>query len=133
MVTGHSPWKVVVRCAKPAGVGSDAADTRVGSGVPQLPYAASKAAIEAKSIGLAGQLAGTGVAVNVVRPVVATEAVTFSAPHLLDDPSGRWVPPAAYGEAMAWLVGQPAEFTGNLLTNADLAAVGALKQGRAPV
>lgn len=114
-------------------MGSDAADTRAGSGVPQLPYAASKAAIEAMSIGLAGQLASTGVAVNVVRPTVATEAVTFSAPHLLDDPSGRWVPAGAYGEAIAWLVEQPAEFTGNLLTNADLAAAGALKQGRAPV
>jgi len=107
-------------------MGSDAADTRGRSEVPQLPYAASKAAIEAMSSGLAAQLAGTGVAVNAVRPVVATEAVTFSAPHLLDDPSGRWADVTAYGEAMAWLVQQPAEFTGHLLSNDDLTAAGAL-------
>lgn len=106
---------------------SGSADTRVAEpGVLQLPYSATKAAIEALSFGLADQLAGTGVSVNCVRPSVATEAVTFHAPHLLDDPSGRWAHPEAYGEAMVWLVEQPADYTGNLLTNDDLKSLRAL-------
>jgi NAD(P)-dependent dehydrogenase (short-subunit alcohol dehydrogenase family) len=109
---------------------SDAADTHVrrasGEGVPQLPYSATKAAIETLTFGLAQQVAGTGVAVNCVRPVVATEAVTFSAPQLLDDPTMRWVRPEDYGEAIVRLVEQPADFTGNLLTNDDLTALGVL-------
>jgi citronellol/citronellal dehydrogenase len=107
-------------------MGSDAADTHVDSGVHQLPYAASKAAIEALSRGLAHQLTGTGVAVNALRPNVATEAVTMHAPQLLDDPTGRWASTTAYGEAVAWLAEQPATFSGHLLTNSDLKAAGAL-------
>jgi NAD(P)-dependent dehydrogenase (short-subunit alcohol dehydrogenase family) len=107
-----------------------AADTRrrepSGAGVQQLPYSATKAAIEALSFGLAHQLADSGVSVNCVRPSVATEAVTFHAPHLLDDPSGRWVRPDDYGDAMVWLAEQPSDYTGNLLTNDDLKALGVL-------
>jgi NAD(P)-dependent dehydrogenase (short-subunit alcohol dehydrogenase family) len=109
---------------------SGAADTRrpepSGAGVQQLPYSATKAAIEALSFGLAYQLAGSGVSVNCVRPSVATEAVTFHAPRLLDDPSGRWARPEDYGEAMVWLAGQPSDYTGNLLTNDDLKVLGRL-------
>jgi NAD(P)-dependent dehydrogenase (short-subunit alcohol dehydrogenase family) len=109
---------------------SGAADTRrrepSGPGVQQLPYSATKSAIEALSYGLAYQVAGSGVSVNCVRPSVATEAVTFHAPHLLDDPSGRWAHPDDYGEAMAWLAEQPSEYSGNLLTNDDLKALGIL-------
>jgi NAD(P)-dependent dehydrogenase (short-subunit alcohol dehydrogenase family) len=109
---------------------SGAADTRLressGAGVQQLPYSATKAAIEALSFGLAYQLAGSGVSVNCVRPSVATEAVTFHAPHLLDDPLGRWARPDDYGEAMVWLAEQPSEYAGNLLTNDDLKALGLL-------
>jgi citronellol/citronellal dehydrogenase len=107
-------------------MGSDAADTHLDSGVHQLPYSASKSAIEVMSRGLARQLAGTGIAVNALRPNVATEAVTMHAPQLLDDPTGRWASTAAYGEAVAWLAEQPATFTGHLLTNDDLKAAGAL-------
>jgi NAD(P)-dependent dehydrogenase (short-subunit alcohol dehydrogenase family) len=108
---------------------SGSADTRSqqgADGVQQLPYSASKAAIEALTFGLAHQLAGTGVAVNAVRPTVATEAVTFHAPELLDDPSGRWARPDAYAAAMVWLACRPADYTGNLLTNDDLKALGVL-------
>ena len=109
---------------------SGAADTRMrepsGQGVQQLPYSATKAAIEALSFGLANQLAGTGVSVNCVRPSVATEAVTFHAPQLLDDTSGRWARPEDFAQAMAWLAEQPADYTGNLLANTDLKTLGAL-------
>jgi len=109
---------------------SDAADTHLANasdeGVQQLPYSATKAATEALSFGLAHQMAGTGVAVNCVRPIVATEAVALHAPQLLDDPSGRWVRPEAYGEAIVWLTNQPVDYTGNLLNNEDLKALGVL-------
>ncbi len=112
-------------------ISSGAADTRAtnaaGEGVQQLPYSCTKAAIEALSFGLAHQLTGTGVAVNCLRPTVATEAVTFHAPDLLHDRSGKWAGAEAYGEAVAWLAAQPASFTGHLLDNDDLKAAGALR------
>ena len=67
-------------------VTSGAADTGTHAEVPQLPYAASKAGMNAMSFGLADQLAGTGVAVNLLAPEVLTEAVTFSVhdPEILE-------------------------------------------------
>ena len=115
---------------------SGAADTRrrgpSENPIHQLPYSATKAAIEALSFGLANQLAGTGVSVNCVRPSVATEAVTLHAPQLLEDPGGHggtaWARPDDFGESMRWLAEQPADYTGNLLANEDLKALGALRQ-----
>lgn len=106
-------------------VSSGAADTRE-RGVDQLPYAASKAAIEALSFGLALQVADTGVSVNCVRPTVATEAVTFSAPQLLEEQPGRWADPVDYAAALVWLAEQPATLTGELIDNERFKSLGVL-------
>ncbi|MGE0881111.1 MAG: SDR family NAD(P)-dependent oxidoreductase [Acidimicrobiia bacterium] len=106
-------------------VSSGAADTRE-PGVEQLPYSASKAAIESLSFGLAWQLAGSGVSVNAVRPTVATEAVTHHAPNLLTDQPGRWALPTDYAAALLWLAEQPASFTGELIDNDRFKQLGVL-------
>jgi NAD(P)-dependent dehydrogenase (short-subunit alcohol dehydrogenase family) len=109
-------------------VSSGAADTRRPGGVQQLPYSASKAGLDALSYGLANQLAGTGVAVNILAPSVFTEAVSFSVtdPELLSDMRARMTSPEAYGEAVAWVAEQPPEFTGHYLANQDLIDLGVL-------
>ena len=91
-------------------VSSGAADTRSPGGVQQLPYSASKAGLDALSYGLANQLVGTGVAVNVLAPSVFTEAVAFSVtdPDMLRDMRAHMTSPEAYGEAMAKVAEQPA-------------------------
>jgi citronellol/citronellal dehydrogenase len=109
-------------------VSSGAADTRSPGGVQQLPYSASKAGLDALSYGLANQLVGTGVAVNVLSPSVFTEAVAFSVtdPDMLRDMRAHMTSPEAYGEAMAKVAEQPAEFTGRYLANQDLIDLGVL-------
>jgi hypothetical protein len=84
--------------------------------------------MDALSYGLANQLTGTGVAVNILAPAVFTEAVSFSIsdPDLLANMESHMAMPDPYGEAVAWLAEQPTDYSGNYLTNADLAALGAL-------
>jgi NAD(P)-dependent dehydrogenase (short-subunit alcohol dehydrogenase family) len=110
-------------------VTSGAADTRTIADVPQLPYAASKAGLDAMSFGLAHQLSGSGVAVNILAPEVLTESVTFSVhdPELLAKFKQQMAPVDPYGEAVVWLAKQPTSFTGRYLTNQDLIDAGALK------
>jgi NAD(P)-dependent dehydrogenase (short-subunit alcohol dehydrogenase family) len=86
----------------------------------------AKAGLEALTFGLAHQLEGTGVAVNALRPTVATEAVTYRAPHLLKQSSEKWARPHLYAETVASLTNQPASYTGQLLTNDDFRALGVL-------
>ncbi|MBW8825833.1 MAG: SDR family oxidoreductase [Acidobacteria bacterium] len=105
---------------------SGSADTSDPGGVRQLPYSATKAGMDAMSIGLAHQVAGTGVAVNLLAPSVLTEAVTFSIPDQVEELAKRMARPERYGEALAWVVEQPTSFTGQYLTNDDLAGLGAL-------
>jgi citronellol/citronellal dehydrogenase len=128
LIHGFLPGMIERRRGRIVNVSSGAADTRSSEEetVEQLPYSASKAGLEALSFGLARQLADTGIAVNALRPTVATEAVTFSAPHLLESAPGRWARPDDYGEAVVWLAEQPIDFTGQLLTNQDLQRLGAL-------
>jgi NAD(P)-dependent dehydrogenase (short-subunit alcohol dehydrogenase family) len=109
-------------------VTSESSDPRQHAEVPQLAYAASKAGLDALSYGLAGELADTGVAVNILAPEVLTEAVTFSVtdPEVLASLKELMVEPQPYGDAVAWLAQQPADFTGHYLTNHDLIDHGAL-------
>lgn len=97
-----------------------------GEGVPQLPYGSTKAALERFTVGLAEQVSGTGVAVNAVRPgLVLTEAVTYSAPQLVEE--GRGFQPRDTGEAIAGLAEQPATLTGRVLDPEDLIELGVLR------
>jgi citronellol/citronellal dehydrogenase len=130
LIHGFAPGMIERGDGRIINISSGAANTRPGATggetVHQLPYAASKAGLEALTFGLADQLRGTGVAVNALRPTVATEAVALGAPHLLEDTSGRWARPEPYADAVVWLADQPDSFTGQLLSNDDLRARGVL-------
>jgi NAD(P)-dependent dehydrogenase (short-subunit alcohol dehydrogenase family) len=109
---------------------SAAARTREikSSDVPQLSYAASKAALDSFSYGLMHDLESTGIALDLVAPVVLTESVEY---HLtdarFDDLKRRMAPMDAFGEAVARIADQPPEFRGHYLENHDLEALGFLE------
>ena len=96
--------------------------------VPQLSYASSKAALDAFSYGLMHDLESTGIALDLVAPVVLTESVEY---HLtgprFDDLKRRMAPMDAFGEAVARIADQPPEFRGHYLENHDLEALGFLE------
>jgi NAD(P)-dependent dehydrogenase (short-subunit alcohol dehydrogenase family) len=96
--------------------------------VPQLSYSASKAALDSFSYGLLYDLEHTGVALDLVAPVVLTESVEY---HLsderFDDLKRRMAPMNAFGEAVARIADQPPEFRGHYLENHDLEALGFLE------
>ena len=96
--------------------------------VPQLSYASSKAALDAFSYGLMHDLEATGVAVDLVAPVVLTESVEY---HLtgpqFEDLKRRMAPMDAFGEAVARIADQPPDFRGHYLENHDLEALGFLE------
>jgi NAD(P)-dependent dehydrogenase (short-subunit alcohol dehydrogenase family) len=108
---------------------STAARTRdvSATNVPQLAYAASKAALDSFSFGLVQDLADTGVALNLLAPVVLTESVEY---HLtdprFDEVKHRMARMAPYGEAVARVADQPLDFRGRYLENHDLEALGFL-------
>ncbi|HLM16697.1 MAG TPA: SDR family NAD(P)-dependent oxidoreductase, partial [Acidimicrobiia bacterium] len=95
--------------------------------VPQLSYSASKAALDAFSYGLMHDLDDTGVALDLVAPVVLTESVEY---HLtgprFDDLKRRMALMGPFGEAVARIADQPPSFRGHYLENHDLEALGFL-------
>lgn len=106
-------------------VSSGSAALDANDDYPQLTYGSTKAALERFSVGLARQFTDTGIAINVLRPgTVFTEALQLNVPHLEHAPGVRR--PEALGEAIAWLVEQPADLTGRLLEPEDFVAMGAL-------
>ena len=98
------------------------------SDVPQRSYAASKAALDSISYGLLQDLEPTGIALDLVAPVVLTESVEY---HLtgerFDDLKRRMAPMDSFGEAVARIADQPPEFRGHYLENHDLEALGFLE------
>ena len=96
--------------------------------MPQLSYSASKAALDSFSYGLMHDLADTGVALDLVAPVVLTESVEY---HLtgprFDDLKRRMAPMGSFGEAVARIADQPPSFRGHYLENHDLEALGFLE------
>ena len=108
---------------------STAARTRdvSATNVPQLAYAASKAALDSFSFGLVQDLADTGGPWNLLAPVVLTESVEY---HLtdprFDEVKHRMARMAPYGEAVARVADQPLDFRGRYLENHDLEALGFL-------
>jgi NAD(P)-dependent dehydrogenase (short-subunit alcohol dehydrogenase family) len=86
------------------------------SGGRQLThYAASKAAIEAFTVGLAREVASEGIRVNTVRPgVIATEGLEAPAdptPAAQDLPLGRPGSPDEVARAILWLLSPEASYT----------------------
>jgi len=96
--------------------------------VPQLAYGASKAALDSFSFGLVHDLADTGVALNLLAPIVLTESVEY---HLtgprFDDLKQRMAAMGPFGEAVARIADQPSSFRGHYLENHDLEALGFLE------
>lgn len=86
-------------------------DPATQPGTVPMPYAASKAALNRLTVGLAHELQGTGVSVN----ALAVEAITER--HNLPSVNERADAPA---QLVAWLATQPASFTGNVLDQGDL-------------
>lgn len=85
-----------------------------------VSYAASKAALEALTQGLASELAGTGVAVNALRidSAVATEGA------LALNPGGEhagWATPASVADRALWIATRGAAFTGNIVSSKESA------------
>lgn len=89
----------------------DAPHEGVEPGAVPLPYAASKAALNRFTVGLAHELSGTGVSVN----GLLVEAVTER--HNLPSVNER---PDAPAQLVAWLASQPASLTGEILNQDDL-------------
>jgi NAD(P)-dependent dehydrogenase (short-subunit alcohol dehydrogenase family) len=110
-------------------VTSAAARTREfpDSPVPQLSYAASKAALDSFTYGLLPDLEGTGVAMNLVAPVVLTESAEY---HMSDPSFSDFKKTMAgmgpFGEAVARVAEQPTDFRGHYLDNERLEALGFL-------
>lgn len=97
---------------------------RLGSAGEWVHYAASKAAVETLSFGLAREVAGEGVRVNVVAPGGVRTDLHAAAgmperPELMAarTPMGRVGEPEEIAEAILWLLGPGASYaTGSVLT-----------------
>lgn len=129
LIQGFLPGMLERDSGRIINITSAAARTRdiPSKDVPQLSYAASKAALDSFSYGLMQDLEGTGIALDLVAPVVLTESVEY---HLtgerFDDLKQRMAPMGAFGEAVARVADQPPEFRGHYLENHDLEALGFL-------
>jgi NAD(P)-dependent dehydrogenase (short-subunit alcohol dehydrogenase family) len=99
------------------------AASRLGSPGEYVDYAASKGAVDTLGIGLAREVAGEGVRVNVVRPGIIDTGIHASggqpdraarlAPTV---PMGRAGLPAEVAAAVVWLLGDESGYcTGSLL------------------
>jgi NAD(P)-dependent dehydrogenase (short-subunit alcohol dehydrogenase family) len=97
----------------------------VNFSVPWLSYSASKAALEAFTLGLANELRDEHVAVNAIRIEVAVRTEGYVAVRPREDYSG-YEDPEIIGEAVAWLLRRGADHTGNIHTVAELRTLGAI-------
>ena len=109
---------------------SSAARTREvpATNVPQLAYAASKAALDSFSFGLVNDLAGTGVALNLLRRSCSPNRSSTTSPPPFDEVKRRMAHMGPYGEAVAMVADQPLDFHGRYLENHDLEALGFLSR-----
>ena len=99
--------------------------SRVAHGMPgRSQYAATKAALIALARSWAGEVAATGVTVNVVSPAATRTAMlddparAGSAPRI--PPLGRLIEPAEIAEVVAFLLSPAA----NAITGQDIAVCG---------
>lgn len=99
-------------------------------------YGSSKAVLDRLTTDLDVEADGRGVAFNAVRVgAVATEQWHYAKEsHILErqgtGTDGLVFDPAAVGEAFAWLIEQPSEWSGHVLSFDDLVEWGVLEPGR---
>jgi NAD(P)-dependent dehydrogenase (short-subunit alcohol dehydrogenase family) len=88
-----------------------------------LAYSVSKMAVEKFTEGLGWELAGTGVAVNCLRIEMdlASEGWTFLNP---DVDVSTWEKPELAARCILWLLGQPPQYTGQVVMIRELQALG---------
>jgi citronellol/citronellal dehydrogenase len=103
----------------------------ISSGVSQMPefgragYMTTKAALEAMTRALAYDLSGK-VAVNCVRLEVAVWTEGFAA-TLPEDAPIPFEDPVIMSDAVLWFARQPIDYTGKVLSIADLRAMGVVR------
>jgi NAD(P)-dependent dehydrogenase (short-subunit alcohol dehydrogenase family) len=84
-----------------------------------MAYGMSKAALERATVDVARQLRPDGVAVNVFRVDVAVASEGFVANAPGADHSS-WEPSSVAAEGIVWLLGQPADVSGQLFSMFEL-------------
>jgi NAD(P)-dependent dehydrogenase (short-subunit alcohol dehydrogenase family) len=96
----------------------------------QLPYAASKAALERVALGLHHQFGGRGVAFHCVRidELIPTEGAAFGAPETLGQARSS---PEDFADAMVWLTAHGQAHSGRVLTLDPMRQLGALRSSLA--
>jgi NAD(P)-dependent dehydrogenase (short-subunit alcohol dehydrogenase family) len=90
-------------------------------------YTTTKRALEALTESLAVELKGSGVSVNAIRLEldVWTEGYAFTLGE--DADTSKFEDPVVMSDACLWIVDQPAEYTGKIVTIAELRALGAVR------
>ncbi|MCH7698614.1 MAG: SDR family NAD(P)-dependent oxidoreductase [Chloroflexi bacterium] len=85
-----------------------------------IPYAVSKAAVEALTEALALELLPRGIAVNCLRieSAIATEGARLADPGV----DTEWEQPEAAAEAVRWIASREVDYTGRVVTMAEVRA-----------
>jgi NAD(P)-dependent dehydrogenase (short-subunit alcohol dehydrogenase family) len=95
----------------------------VEPGFGRASYTTTKRALEALTESLAVELQGTTVSVNAIRLEVDvwTEGYAFTLGE--DADTSKFEDPVVMSDACLWIADQPAEYSGNIVTIADLRAL----------
>ena len=93
-------------------------DAEVTARLGIIPYAVSKAAVEALTEALAVELQPRGIAVNCLRieSAIATEGARLADPGV----DTEWEQPEAAAEAVRWIASREVGYTGRVVTMAEV-------------
>ena len=93
-------------------------DAEVTARLGIIPYAVSKAAVEALTEALALELQPRGIAVNCLRieSAIATEGARLADPGV----DTEWEQPEAAAEAVRWIASREVDYTGRVVTMAEV-------------
>ena len=95
-------------------------DPKLAAQLGIIPYAVSKAAVEALTTALAHELEPRGIAVNCLRieSAIATEGAKLADPGV----ESEWEQPETAADAVRWLAGRETSYTGHVVTMAEARA-----------
>ncbi|HJM74417.1 MAG TPA: SDR family NAD(P)-dependent oxidoreductase [Dehalococcoidia bacterium] len=93
----------------------------------RVSYTSTKRALEGLTESLAVELSGSGVSVNAIRLEVDvwTEGYAFTLGE--DADTSKFEDPVVMSDACLWIVDQPADYTGKVVTIADLRELGGVR------